>query len=176
MSTVPPALDSLRREIDRIDDAVHDLILKRAEIVREIGRTKQVASAPMLRPAREAQLVRRLIRRHQGPMPPGVVVRLWRELITGGSLGLQEAFSVAVLDGEKASRSRDLARDHYGGTVPFRRCAGAGEVIALIEAGKASVGVLPLELSEAEPWWRRLAANESDPRHVIVKLPFLADP
>ncbi|MBI1777414.1 MAG: chorismate mutase [Proteobacteria bacterium] len=173
MTTAPPALDALRREIDEIDDAIHDLILRRAEIVREIGRVKTSVASPMLRPAREAQVLRRLARRHRGPVPMGVMVRLWRELITGGSLGLQENVLVAVYGGEDGVGCWDLARDHYGGSVPMRSCRSPGEVVDAVAAGTATVGVLPAPgPGEAAPWWPLLLSDRPNPPRVVVKLPF----
>ena len=37
----------------------------------------------MLRPGREALILRRLVARHRGPFSRAVLVRLWRELISG---------------------------------------------------------------------------------------------
>src|SRR6185437_12724944 len=79
--TVP--LEDLRRRIDEIDDQIHDLLMRRAELVEAIGNSKKSENAPVLRPGREARILRRLVARHRGRLPRSVLVRLWRELLSG---------------------------------------------------------------------------------------------
>src|SRR3954454_5148571 len=73
-------LDELRAKIDQVDDAMHDLLMYRADVTLAIGGAKQGtangALAPAMRPAREAQILRRLLARHKGPLPPRVIVRV----------------------------------------------------------------------------------------------------
>ena len=79
MSKQIETLEGLRGEIDEIDDALQDLLIRRAEVSHAIAKVKQPASvqgngtiAPALRPAREAAILRRLIARHRGDLPPRV--------------------------------------------------------------------------------------------------------
>lgn len=156
-------LDEIRAEIDRIDRAVHDLLMQRVEVVRKVGKVKGT-SAPKWRPAREAALIRRLVARHKGEMPVRVLVRIWREMIVGGSLALQELVSVAVVD-----RCWDLARDHFGAGVPFKRCS-AARIVRDVAGGKATIGVLPL--GGQGGWWKGLPKSTEAPR-IVAKLPFV---
>src|SRR5690242_13173321 len=110
MATNTSALDDLRRRIDQIDDQLHDLIMQRAEVVQSIARAKQRGGIATVRPGREARLLRRLLERHRGPFPRAVLVRLWRELISG-SISLQGEFAVAVQTPGAAPDYWDLARD-----------------------------------------------------------------
>ncbi|MCH9020463.1 MAG: chorismate mutase, partial [Proteobacteria bacterium] len=108
------SLESLRRDIDAIDDEIHDLLMRRTEVVERIGALKnQTESDVFIRPAREAEIMRRLIDRHRGRFPASVVVRLWREVLAATSR-LQGPFSVAVHAPEKSVGYWDLARDHFG--------------------------------------------------------------
>jgi len=157
--------DEIRAEIDRIDQAVHDLLMQRVEVVRRVARVKG-ASAPKWRPAREAALIRRLAARHKGEMPLGVLVRIWREMIVGGSLALQEAVGLSVADG-----TWDLARDHFGSAVPFKRRKSAAQVVRDVASGKATIGVVPVPRA-GEPWWTLLAAKDAP--KVVALLPFVS--
>src|SRR3954468_8132693 len=83
----PPDLTSrrlaaLRAELDRVDDALHDLLMRRAEVVAQVGALGAKGRVP-LRPGREAAIVRRLLARHDGGLAPSVIVRIWRELLAG---------------------------------------------------------------------------------------------
>ena len=63
MNDAPRSLDALRREIDTVDDTLHDLLTQRAALVAEIGALKSSERTTIFRPAREALLLRRLLAR-----------------------------------------------------------------------------------------------------------------
>ena len=56
-------LDDLRREIDRLDDALLGLLRRRIDIGRRVARAKGPDAVATLRPGREAQVVRDAVRR-----------------------------------------------------------------------------------------------------------------
>ncbi|HEY5217260.1 MAG TPA: chorismate mutase, partial [Pseudolabrys sp.] len=78
-----PALGDLRKEIDRIDEAMHQLLMERAEIIDRliaVKRSQETGSA--FRPAREAEMMRRLVKRHKGILPLDTVESIWRVIIS----------------------------------------------------------------------------------------------
>ena len=91
----PRSLDALRREIDRIDDEIHDLLMRRAAVAGEIRRSKGPDNGSYLRLGREAAILRRLVARHSGSFPKPALVRIWREIMAALTQ-LQGPFSVAV--------------------------------------------------------------------------------
>ncbi len=159
-------LPALRSELDRIDDAVHDLLMQRAEIVEQVARSGKPAA---FRPGREASIIRRLLTRHHGALPPVAVVRMWRELLAG-TTSMQGRFSLAVGDPDPGTKLTHLAREHFGVLTPLLNCSGADQALAAVSQGDASVAVLPYP-SDRETWWVALLRRE--PRlHVIARLPF----
>ena len=52
-------MDRLREEIEAIDRSLSELIARRVDLAREVGRAKRTAGLPTLDPAREAAVVRR---------------------------------------------------------------------------------------------------------------------
>ena len=52
-------MEQLREEIESIDRSIIELIARRVELAREVGRAKRAANLPTLDPAREAAVVRR---------------------------------------------------------------------------------------------------------------------
>jgi chorismate mutase / prephenate dehydratase len=161
------SLDSLRREIDAIDDRMHDLLIRRAEVVEAIAALKQADNVAPFRPGREAQILRRLVGQHRGSFPRPALVRIWREIL-GGTVAMQTELTVAVCDG-----CDFLARYHFGSYAPMLGPLPADEVIEAVAEGRATVGVVPLpEDGDDQSWWLALAA-EGDPRpHVIARIPF----
>jgi chorismate mutase len=172
----PPSLEDLRRSIDQLDDALQDVLIRRAEVVAAVARQKQADATPPLRPGREAQILRRLIARHHGPFPRPMLVRLWRELLSG-TIAMQAELPIAVFAPNSTAGLWDLARDHYGSHVPMTGLRSTGEVIGAVSDGRAALGVLPLpgqgpEQGEAESWWRLLNPGDVPKPRVIARLPF----
>nr|WP_294509685.1 chorismate mutase [uncultured Rhodopila sp.] len=161
-------LTALRAELDRIDTEVHDLLMQRARVVEHVARSGKPAA---FRPGREASIVRRLLKRHQGGLPPASLVRIWRELLAG-TTSMQGGFSLAVCDSEHGAALTQLAREHFGGLTPLRVHGSAGQALADVSHGTASVAVLPIP-SDQDSWWVSLLHHE--PRlYIIARLPFWA--
>jgi len=165
-------LDDLRREIDEIDDEIHDLLMRRTKLVEAIGALKKSDGVPAIRPGREAKILRRLMGRHDGKFPRAQLVRIWRELLSG-TTRLQVDFAVAVHVPEEAPGLWDIARDHYGSFTPMTAFGTASQVLRAVTEGGASVGVLPLpQEGDADPWWPHLVSVDPQTPRVIARLPF----
>ncbi len=159
-------LPALRAELDRIDDTIHRLLIERAGVVEYVARSGKPSS---FRPGREASILRRLLARHQGALPPVTLVRMWREMLAG-TTAMQGNFSVAVGDATPNSALTALAREHFGALTPVRPFGSAGHAMAETSQGHTSVAVLPFP-SDQETWWISLMHHE--PRlHIIGMLPF----
>ncbi|PZW50531.1 chorismate mutase [Humitalea rosea] len=165
--TAPPDLAAIRAEIDRLDDQLHALLMRRAQIVADMSaaRTK---SGPPFRPGREMQILRRLLARHAGPLPAAALVGIWREIIAT-SLAQQAGFAVAVLAPAMDAPTAALARAHFGSQTALRIHGSAPATFAALS--EAAVAVLPLpEDAETQPWWPMLEA----PRlQILARLPVL---
>jgi chorismate mutase len=73
--TPADALAALRRQIEGTDDALLALVAQRMRLARAIGRQKQRAGLPVLDPAREARVVRRIATQARELGMPGEEVR-----------------------------------------------------------------------------------------------------
>lgn len=165
-------LSDLRREIDDIDDRLHDLLMRRGGLVARIREAKGEEAGAIYRPGREAAVLRRLAGRHDGSVPVAVIVRLWRELMSA-FVGLQGRFAVALWDSPEGG-CRDLARDHFGSIVPLSVHATPRGVIRAVFDGEATVGVLPLPRDEDEDaWWLALAGGGDRGVRICARLPFV---
>ncbi len=175
MEPSPESLEELRRAIDDIDDDIHDLLMRRVEVAERIGAVKGDGAGPFLRPAREAQVLRRLVKRHAGAFARRDLVRIWREIMSS-LVRLQGPFSMAVFDPEGAE-CLNLARDQYGSHTPVTMCNSASEAVRDVVAGEATVAVLPFPTEDdAEPWWPLLLAAADTGPQIIARIPFAPDP
>jgi chorismate mutase / prephenate dehydratase len=173
MQAVASPLEDLRAEIDRIDEAIVDLLIERSDVVRRIGALKDDRrhARPAIRPAREAQILRRLLALSDQRFSGGALVRMWRELLAAQTR-LQTPLSVAVYTLRGRFRTWDLARDHFGSTTPMTRVEGPSQAIRAVGDGSATVAVLPLPGDE-EPWWPALISDHPDRLRVFARLPFV---
>lgn len=170
MSRTSKTLDELRREIDGIDDSLHDLIMRRTELVAAIGAAK--TGGPTFRPGREAAILRRLLKRHSGKFPREVLVRLWREIISA-FLRMQGSFSVAVVS--EGPDLLPLVREEYGTSTPVAPFRTAGQALGAVREGKASLAVLPMPReNEERPWWPMLFGMDEARPFIASRLPFAA--
>jgi chorismate mutase len=171
----PPALADLRREIDRIDEAMHELLLERGEIIDTliaVKNTQEVGSA--FRPAREADMMRRLVKRHRGNLPLDTAESIWRVIISTFTF-VQAPFAVHADLSAGDALMRDSARFHFGFTVPFVPHAGASSVVAAVSESKGDLGLVPAFATPgAGPWWAALEFDTAP--KVIARLPFVERP
>ena len=167
----PPSLEDVRARIDAIDLELLRLIDERSALAREVAAAKAAAGEADkfgLRPARETQVLRKLLGQPRAAARPPLVVRIWRELMAD-SLSLQGPFHVAVWGGRDPGRTMELSRMRFGAAPAIRQAAKPEEALA-VARGRGGVAVIALTPDSA--WWGRLLA---EPRlRVFTMLPCLA--
>ena len=170
-----PSLADLRREIDRIDEAMHGLLMERGEIIDRLIAAKQTQEAgSAFRPAREADMMRRLVERHKGILPLDTAESIWRVIIATFTY-VQAPFSVHADLSAGDAAMRDSARFHFGFTVPFVPHMGASGVVAAVSDSGGDLGLVPaFALAGAGAWWNALEFD-SAPK-IIARLPFVERP
>ena len=172
-----PALAELRQEIDRIDEAMHRLLMERGTIIDRLIASKKASKtgiASAFRPGREASMMKALAERHEGLLPLDTVESIWRVII-GTFTYVQSNYSVhADVSGGDAPM-RDSARFHFGFTVPYVIHPSAAAVIEAVASSGGDLGVFRLDQGATSgAWWRTLADRERP--KVIARLPFIERP
>ncbi len=170
---IVPDLASLRAELDRLDDALHDTLMRRAEVVGQVAALRVKGSVP-LRPGREAAIVRRLLARHAGGLPASGIVRIWRELLAA-TTAQQRPLLVAVCQTASDPAYLAAAREHFGALTPMRAHYTPAQAIAEVSARVAAVAVLPMPVDGEAPaaaWWTALLRRNDSRSHVVGRLPF----
>jgi chorismate mutase len=166
------SLADLRREIDRLDETMHGLLMQRGEIIDQLIKVKQTQeTGSAFRPAREAEMMRRLVERHRGILPLDTAESIWRVIIATFTY-VQAPFSVHADMSAGDALIRDSARFHFGFTVPFVPHLGAASVVEAVSESKGDLGLVPAAaLAGAADWWSALEFA-SAPK-IIARLPFV---
>jgi chorismate mutase len=168
----PPSLAELRREIDRIDEAMHRLLMERGDIIDRLIAAKQTQEkGSAFRPAREADMMRRLVDRHKGILPLDTAESIWRVIISTFTY-VQAPFSVHADLSAGDAAVRDSARFHFGFTVPFVPHPDAPSVVAAVSGSRGDLGLLPVfGMAGAGAWWSALESDAAP--KIVARLPFV---
>lgn len=141
------ALEEVRSEIDGIDRRIEALISERARWAQQVGKAKGklAAAVDYYRPEREAQVLRQVVDRNDGPLANEVLVRLFREIMSA-CLAQQEPLRIGYL-GPEGTFSQQAAYKHFGHSAKALPLASVEEVFDEVAAGHADFGVVPVENS-----------------------------
>ncbi|MEI9990654.1 MAG: hypothetical protein WDM86_11500 [Rhizomicrobium sp.] len=155
-----PSQDDLPARLDALDDKIHDLLIKRAQIATAIS------------PAEQAVRLRRLVGRHKGSLPLAALLRIWREMMAAQA---PAGRTIHVYAADRAGQFRDLARDLFGSLVTMKGHLSATAIVHECSGDPAAFGVVPPPESDenARAWWAQLTpAGQAGPR-VVATLPLV---
>src|SRR6202789_323373 len=143
----PTDLGAVREQIDSIDVQLHQLLNERARLAQQVGISKTATGATVdfYRPEREAQVLRMVKERNQGPLRTEDLLRLFREIMSA-CLAQQEPLKVAFL-GPEGTFTQTAVLTHFGHSVRALPLASIDEVFHEVEAASADFGVVPIENS-----------------------------
>lgn len=142
-----PDLSAVRAQIDGIDREIQALIAERALWAHQVGKAKGKLAAAIdyYRPEREAQVLRKVVDRNDGPLQDEVLVRLFREIMSA-CLAQQEPLKVGYL-GPEGTFSQQAVHKHFGHSAKGLPLSTVEEVFDEVAAGNADFGVVPVENS-----------------------------
>jgi chorismate mutase len=166
----PPSLAELRKEIDTIDEGMQRLLMQRGDIIDrliQVKQTQEIGSA--FRPAREADMMRRLVERHHGILPLDTVESIWRVIISTFTY-VQAPFAVHADVSISEPAMRDSARFHFGFTVPYVAHFSATAAVEAVAKSKGDLALVSA-ISSRRPWWLTLEADGAP--KIIARLPFV---
>jgi chorismate mutase/prephenate dehydratase len=140
-------IQSVRNKIDALDEQLRALINQRASLAQEIARLKKDtdASPQFYRPEREAEILRSIKQKNDGPLPDEEMARLFREIMSA-CLALEQPMTVAYL-GPEGTFTQAAALKHFGHSVTTASLDSISEVFREVESGSSNYGVVPVENS-----------------------------
>jgi chorismate mutase / prephenate dehydratase len=175
-STDKPALslDSVRQDIDALDDQIVDLIVQRFEVTAHVRGLKQQAAsawASPLRPAREAAILRRLLARTKGSaLNPDLLVRLWRNILNESSRN-QAPITLHVSKHLNHNMAHRLRLRDYFGAMPVEEYRDEAQALLQIDSAPGDLCVVETD----QPWTEAFVAGAAGKAQVIACLPVLKE-
>lgn len=167
------SVDSIRSEIDRLDDAILSLVAERLRLGDAIAAAKP--NGLPIRPGREITLLRRLIAAAPSHVERDLVVEFWRALIAA-NVRRQRVIDVFVGGGRSdPTRLFDIARRHFGARARIQH---VGEPQAALQKAAERpddcVAVTPWPTAPGVgSWWPALSESRFHNLHLIAGLPVI---
>ncbi len=140
-------LPQLRKQIDRIDQQILELLNQRANCAMEVAKTKVATGekTTFYRPDREALVLRRIRALNPGPLKGDTVVSFFREIMSA-CLALEKPLDVAFL-GPEGTFTQQAVFKHFGHAVHTQAVTTIHDIFNSVEIDHCQFGVVPVENS-----------------------------
>ena len=166
-----PDIETVRREIDRVDNALLDLIAERLQLSAQVRKAK--GGMRVWRPSREDSHVRQLSIAAEATSA-SLVSTIWAELMSA-SLAAQGPMRLHVaLEGDALS-NWSLVRDRFGAALDVKTYPTTSAALAACYSEDEGVAVMP---APAPPpggminWWTALGPGGAmEGLHILAGLP-----
>ncbi|MBF0488179.1 MAG: prephenate dehydratase [Nitrospirae bacterium] len=140
--------DPNRVKLDEIDEQIISLLNKRVEAVTEIATATDVGEdtrSALFNPSKEMELIERLQKLNTGSFPNDAIKTIFKEIFCA-TLSLEHPVTVAYL-GPQATYTHQAALKYFSSTCKYISADSIREVFEVVESGKSSFGVVPIENS-----------------------------
>ncbi len=145
-------LSLIRRKIDKIDNKIHDLIMSRAELVSDVvkeKRSENFKDVVIYRPAREHEILVRLIKRHKGKISIISLISIWRNLIST-YISIQGELKLIF-----TNNIDNLVNSHFTSEIKKIKKNNSTSCLKGLIENKAHIAILPFP-NKYNDWWSKL--------------------
>jgi len=139
-------LEDLRREINKIDDEIIELLNKRGELALKIGNNKKLLDLNIYQPLREKEVIDR-VKKKIRILKPENIEEIWKEIM-GACKGIQGSVLKVGYLGPQGTFTHQAALEFFprSGTE-FIACRNPSEIFENIEKDVLEFGVIAIENS-----------------------------
>ena len=139
------SVDKVRKEVDRIDARILELLNERAAASQKIGKIKIKKGQGIYSPEREKEVLDRLKAMNKGPIAPSAIEAIYSEIMSS-SISLEKEVRIAYL-GPESTFTHQAVLKKFGKSVRCFPCTNISDVFAEVERGRSDYGVVPVENS-----------------------------
>lgn len=169
------SLADVRARIDAVDEALLQSLIDRVGLIEAVHTFKSKSSEPhsnAMRPGRETLMLRRLIAQAEGKLPPELILRIWRELVSWATQK-QSPMGVHISGPHENDALWDCVRAHFGGFAEIRRHDTMDGVLGVIADKPEDVAVLPAGVGKIETWLGALMSDIAGGAKIAGCLPLI---
>jgi len=136
-------LNELRNKIDSIDNQMLELLNQRMEVIKEVGKLKQINNAIIYRPEREKSILDRLNNLNQGLLTSPAIEAIFLEIFAV-SRNYELPERIAYL-GPEGSFSHQAAESRFGSLSDYIALSNIKSVFESVGTKRARFGIVPIE-------------------------------
>ena len=159
-------IDKLRKQIDKIDFQILDLLKKRSKIAENIGKEKK--SNNLFRPERQASILRNILKKNSNNLNPSYILSFWRSIFLS---------QIDVQGGIKLLLSNNIANsyiktiyDYFSHDIEIITMNNTSKALEKVYNGKNILTILPYpSYNKGAQWWTN---KRLEKLYGIAALPF----
>ena len=159
-------IDKLRKQIDKIDFQILDLLKKRSKIAENIGKEKK--SNNLFRPERQASILRNILKKNGNNLKPLYILSFWRSIFLS---------QIDVQGGIKLLLSNNIANsyiktiyDYFSHDIEIITMNNTSKALEKVYNGKNILTILPYpSYNKSAQWWTN---KRLEKLYGIAALPF----
>lgn len=138
-------LKSIRAKVDRLDEEILSLLVKRIQLVKKIGHMKTAKDIPVFDPAREGEILSRLKKLGMKKISDDKLEFIFKEIFSL-SRSYEKKLKIAYL-GPMGSFSELATVGYFGNSCDFVSTKKIQDVFKLTDKRECDFGVVPVENS-----------------------------
>ena len=159
-------IDKLRKQIDKIDFQILDLLKKRSKIAEKIGKEKK--SNNLFRPERQASILRNILKKNGNNLNPLYILSFWRSIFLS-QIDVQGGIKL-ILSNNIANSYIKTIYDYFSHDIEIITMNNTSKALEKVYNGKNILTILPYpSYNKGAQWWTN---KRLEKLYGIAALPF----
>ena len=159
-------IDKLRKQIDKIDFKILDLLKKRSKIAEKIGKEKK--SNNLFRPERQASILRNILKKNGNNLNPSYILSFWRTIFLS-QIDVQGGIKL-ILSNNIANSYIKTIYDYFSHDIEISTMNNTSKALEKVHKGKNILTILPYPSNnKGAIWWTN---KRLEKLYAIAALPF----
>ena len=159
-------IDKLRKQIDKIDFQILDLLKKRSKIAEKIGKEKK--SNNLFRPERQASILRSILKKNGNNLTPLHILSFWRSIFLS-QIDVQGGIKLILSDNIANSHIKTVY-DYFSHDIEIITMNNTSKALEKVYNGKNILTIVPYPSNnKVTKWWTNKQLKKL---YAIAALPF----
>ena len=159
-------IDKLRKQIDKIDLQILDLLKKRSKIAKNIGKEKK--SNNLFRPERQASILRNILKKNNNNLNPLYILSFWRSIFLS-QIDVQGGIKLIISNNIANSYIKTIY-DYFSHDIEIITMNNTSKALEKVYDGKNILTILPYpSKNKVTKWWTN---KRLENLYAIAALPF----